>query len=583
MDVDIEDVVRIKKHPIDKRKKMYLKYMTNRTYSSAEEFNKIFKKAARYFRVSISKCELYNKAIDENINNKSFKNYCITHSSRSHSGVCVISTMMAPEMHFKINKTTYNKKFTCKYDCAFCPNDPTQARSYPREEPVPMRGSANDFDVVRQAHSRMSVLKANHHPIDKIEWLILGGTWSSFPHEYRKYYHCSLLFAANLWSEGINVCQIVNQLNKPITLLKYLINKFKPKRTEWRDCVREMKSIEEEMEINKTSTCRVIGVTIETRPDEINLNELYFMRTLGITRIQMGFQHTNNKVLKKNNRGCSIEKCKSGLKIALENGFKVDGHWMPDLPGSNIALDYEMITKAFTDEDLRCDQIKLYPCQVLKYTKIAQWYNDKTYIPYSETNFDQLFELIIYAKSIIPKWVRTNRIVRDFPLKIIKGGLKVTHLNDLILQELKRRNIKCKCIRCNEVKRSIVDYNKAELLSCEYKSAGGIEYFISVEAEDKLLGFCRLRLNPSGVKHIHSMLDSAAIIRELHVYGITTSKGCEFTQHRGFGKQLVAKAESIAKQNNFKKMAIIAGVGVKKYYEQLGYTDESLYMIKQLN
>lgn len=557
--MDIEDIS-------ETSKDSFLKYMLARKYESSKEFTKNYSKGNLMFKANLSKTELFNQYQQQKIRNESFEKYCVIKSSRSHSGVCVISTIMAPEFFFNNKK----QKFTCKYDCFFCPNDPEQARSYPRTEPVPLRGSQNDFDVVRQAHSRMAVQEINHHTVDKLEWLVLGGTWSSFPKKYREEYHCSIFFSANLWSEGVNVCKIHKE------------NKLE--KEEWRKYVRKMKSIKEEMEINRKGNCRVIGVTVETRPDEINLEELRFMRNLGITRIQMGFQHTDNKVLKKVNRGCSIETCMKGLKLALNNGFKVDGHWMPDLPGSDPEMDMTMLREAFTNPNLVCDQVKIYPCQVLEYTKIKEWYDEKKYIPYAETDYHKLLRNVIYAKSIMPPWVRTNRIVRDFPVKSILGGLKKTHLGDIAYKQMEKLKINCMCIRCREVRRQEVDFSQAKLIVRTYISSGSNEYFISMEVGDTpgiLLGFCRLRINSKDVKDQFPELNGCALIRELHVYGQTTSKDKKHIQHQGIGKKLLKKAEEIALENDFEKIAVISGIGVQDYYLKRGYED-GFYMIKNL-
>lgn len=554
-------------------------FLIQQKYRSHEHFNKIFSKSGHTFRISVSKTHIYNvyqSIIEKNpkLVNADFEHFCVSKTSRSHSGVCVISTIMAPEMTFWRDGEETKEKFTCKYDCAFCPNDPEQARSYPRDEPVPLRGKQNDFDVVRQGHSRMRTLQANNHTVDKLEWLILGGTWSSFPREYREFYHCSIFFCANLWSEGINVCKICDELDD---------------KTTWRQHVRPMGTIREEMELNRKNTCRIIGITIETRPDEINLEELRFIRDLGCTRIQMGFQHTDNTVLKKNRRGCTIEQCMAGLRICMENGFKVDGHWMPDLPFSDPEKDRVAIERAFTDPELRCDQVKIYPTQVLDFTRIKKWYDAGTYIPYGETNFDKLFELIIYAKTIMPPWVRTNRIVRDFPTKIIKGGITQTHLHGMVLNEMKKRKIKCSCIRCREVKRDTVNHDRVQIIVREYESCGGTEYFISAEGPNietgdiKLLGFCRLRLNDKALERSRQFpeLYDCALVRELHVYGNTTSTGSKYTQHRGYGSALLERAEQIAMEHGWTKIAVISGIGVQDYYKARGYRD-GFYMTKSL-
>jgi len=620
-----EGVIRKSTFDVDTRNWFVLKYLLKFCVADTtfQQFNTELEKAKTRFKSGIQKTDLYNMYIaarnaDMVSNNVIFEQHCVSLSSRSHSGVCVISTIMAPEMHFIRDGRRTREKFTCKYDCAYCPNDPEQARSYPREEPVPLRGSQNEFCVVRQMHSRLAVLAFNNHTTDKLECLVLGGTWSSYPREYRAQYHLDMFFAANLYAEGVNVCEIQRAIAAS--------SEAKPAPDAWRAQVRACGTIEEEHCINSESSCRIIGCTIETRPDEITLAELRFMRELGITRIQLGLQHTNDEVLKKNLRGCSVARCKQALRLAYTNGFKVDGHWMPDLPYSNYEEDRKMLRTALTDEDLRCDQVKIYPTQVLRFTKIKEWYDAGTYKPYGEDP-ELLTALIYEAKLLMPPWVRTNRIVRDFPKKIVQGGLQEMHLSDVVLKRLKKNGQVCQCIRCSEVRRDVVDVSAAQLVVRQYYSCGGIEYFISyeilatentsetVKAEDVeekcymppgppappaprvaqsapvrrrvLLGFCRLRINPYDLDLSQQMhqLHGSALIRELHVYGPTISNGkhAAKVQHQGLGTRLIQEAEHIVRSRHpyYEKISVIAGVGTRKYYERLGY-QPGLYHSKKL-
>jgi histone acetyltransferase (RNA polymerase elongator complex component) len=377
--------------------------------------------------------------------------------------------------------------------------------------------------------------------------------------------------------------------------------------------VREMLPIEEEMERNRKGNCRIIGLTVETRPDQISPKELRLIRSLGSTRIQFGVQSSDNDVLNRNNRKCSIERAMRGLKTAVVNGFKIDCHWMPDLPGSNPEIDRKILDDAVRNPNLRADQLKIYPCQVLNDTLIYEWYTKGEYKPYAETEegFQQLIDILLEFKQKLPPWIRTNRIVRDFPKAIIRGGLNVTHLNDVLLKLLAKKGLRCKCIRCREIKRNEFEMNDVKLLVRKYRSYDGDEYFISFELfEDEdvstlaefteydefnnptnpnfkdgkwILGFCRLRLNGESKANFPE-LENCALIRELHVYGTTTDIGqhsSHSVQHRGFGKRMMKKAEEIAKENGWNKMAVIAGIGTQDYYAKLGY-DDGFYMTKNL-
>ena len=258
---------------------------------------------------------------------------------------------------------------------------------------------------------------------------------------------------------------------------------------------------------------------------------------------------------------------------------------MPDLPGSSPEIDLKMMQEFLDDHELQADFWKIYPCQVIKYTEIKKWYDNGTYKPYGETHPEILAEIICQIKKQIPPWIRINRIVRDFPGHSIMGGLKITNLRQIIKDTMKKKNWVCHCIRCREVRSCNINYSDCSFIERNYCGSNGEEYFISYESKDALCGFLRLRFNNPSQKPIFKCLENTAIIRELHVLGVMTPTGQQDKlkyQHFGIGKKLIKLAEKKAIEKNYKKIAIIAGVGTRQYYMKYGYTLCNTYMVKNI-
>ena len=421
-----------------------------------------------------------------------------------------------------------------------------------------------------------------------------------------------------------------------LTLVTFQIRSFYPKNYQEEFCrdifyaanvfyntleghpLRQRKSIEEEQLINESAKCRIIGITLETRPDHITITEIKRLRKYGCTRVQLGIQHTDNKLLKKVNRDHTVEQSAKGIKLLKENGFKVDGHFMPDLPGSTPEMDKAMFYRVLNGEDLQVDYMKIYPCTITPFTEIKKWYelpdsDPNKYKPYAETDVGRpLINLIKHVKSWMKPWIRLNRIYRDFPNQNIKkgeigaiGGIMLTNLRQIVKLEMDKDGLICKCIRCREVKGGSFNWDSAQVFIRTYRASGGIEYFISVESRDQhiLYGFVRLRFNdPNFNKRLKVLNDiecetgSAALIRELHVYGSLVKVDAKKTnasqpfvsqpfvsQHFGIGKRLLREAERIAKDAGYRKISVISGVGVRGYYRKLGYhNDAQGYLTKGL-
>jgi len=579
--------------------------LTKRIVACRRVQKQSFKKA-HMLHVLMSMREQGELDIDEQ-GFENLRKLLVKKGGKSNSGVLVVTVLTSP--YPKVGDTI--QKFSCQWNCYYCPDEPDQPRSYLHDEPSVLRANRNRFDAVLQFCDRAVTLAMNGHPVDKIELLILGGTWASYPVEYQESFIRDLFYAANT----------------------FFVRSDKRARV----------SLAEEKALNEKAQCKIIGITLETRPDCITEAELRRFRKFGCTRIQLGIQHTSDAILKKINRGCTTADTKRALRLLKDSCYKVDIHLMPNLPGASPDIDRAMFKEMLNDEDLHADQWKIYPCETTPWTVIQKWYESGKYKPYSEA---ELLEVLIEAKAQVHPWIRLNRVIRDIPSQYILGGVNNPSMRQVIQDEMHRRNMSCKCIRCREVRDQTP--SEIELVVRRYNASGAIEYFISFEtpSRDTIMGFARLRINklvgtvvdesvepqkqfssaatidestrpgrsqskskrgrsksPAAglleqkrklqlpdemTEHLTPFpeLQGAALIRELHVYGQlipTISKGSK-TQHVGLGKQLMAEAERIAATHDAAKVAVIAGVGVRDFYRKIGYDleGESEMMIKYL-
>ena len=473
---------------------------------------------------------------------------------KSHSGVLVITVFMGPG------------PFSCPKDCHYCPNQPGIARSYLLREPGVLRGYRNGWDPIRQFNDRALALENNGHVVDKIELIILGGTFSFYPKDYVEEFITASFYAANTYFDA--------------------------------PPYRPMGSLSSEIHANETAECRIIGITAETRPDYINKTELRRFRILGITRVQLGIQHLDDEILNKVNRDCPTYKAAMAIKLLLDCGFKVDAHWMPDLPGSSFDKDMSLFEFLLSSSNTKfqVDQWKVYPTMTTPFTQIKKWHEEGTYKPYAEEDGgSKMVELMLFILRHSPYKLRLNRIVRDIPNNYILGGENRPNLRQLLASKMQERGILCKDIRERECKGQCLNIDDATLFVDTFATDGGTEYYCSVEnsARTVLYGHLRLRLrdniqdstDPS--MFLYPSLAGAALIRELHTYGkIVAVRGGDtekVTQHHGVGKQLMKRAEEIAVSQGYKRIAVISGVGVRGYYEKLNYKLEDTYMVKELS
>ena len=521
-----------------------------------------------------------------------FEQAMVKKATRGHSGVNVV-TIFTSGTQFGNGDENSIKNGGCPKNCHYCPFEkdasgtPTQPRSYLSTEPGNLRATQNKHHPIGQMFCRLDTLEQMGHinPFyeknsSKLEMIISGGTFNFYPQEYIEWFVTCMYFAANVYFE------------------------YKETGTFSRD----ISTYEEEQMINEIAPLRIIGLTIETRPDyldprkfEKNCDDQFkvirFFRKLGVTRVQIGLQHTNDEVLKFVNRDCTDQDNREAIYFLKQNGFKVDGHWMLDLPMparlNPIEEDSKMIGTVLSDPDYELDQWKIYPTAVtfdanntIPHSKISEWYRDGEYKPYAEIdNGKHLEEIIFQAMKMMKPWIRVNRIIRDFPEISIEGGVSCPNMRNNIDERMKKEKVMCKCIRTREIKLQKVNYDTVVLKVRHYEGSNGDEYFISFETDDEkiLIGYLRLRLNRTNDSTMPE-LQNTAFIRELHVLGKHTelNKDAQGSQHRGYGRRLIEEAEKIAQEKGFKRIAIISGVGVREYYRKFGYTISSTYMVKEL-
>ncbi|MBU4338902.1 tRNA uridine(34) 5-carboxymethylaminomethyl modification radical SAM/GNAT enzyme Elp3 [Patescibacteria group bacterium] len=483
------------------------------------------------------------------------KNLLRVRKVRSQSGVAVVAVL--------------TKNFGCPGHCLYCPTEKGMPKSYLSNEPAVMRAIASDFDPYRQVQTRIEGLEASGHPTDKVELIIIGGTFGSIPDKYRYEFIKRCFQAANNFN--INT--------------KYEIRNTKQVRNHKSETLKQVKRI------NEKAKHRIVGITIETRPDYISEKEILKLRELGVTRVELGVQNIYDDVLKINKRGHNISQTIEATRLLKDAGFKINYHMMPNLPGSSIYRDKKMFRELFSNENFQPDILKIYPTVVVKNSELYQWWKRGKYKPCSDK---QLLDLLIDIKKSIPPYVRIMRLIRDIPAQSIVAGSKISNLRQIIEQKTRENLVRCRCIRCREigkVKSEKLKVKSLELIRRNYNASGGKEIFLSLEnvKNDKLYALLRLRI-PSEFfthkKHFIGALQNAAIIREAHTYGQLVpiaQKGKKNAQHIGLGKQLIAEAERISREEfGAKKITVISGVGVRDYYRKLGYRLKNEYMVKNL-
>ena len=511
--------------------------------------------------------------------------------------------------------TVLTKPFPCPGECIFCPNDIRMPKSYLADEPGAQRAEHNAFDPYLQTYIRLAALHDTGHPTEKIEMIILGGTWSFYPESYQIWFIKRIFDAmhdfgkgidnrdevwqaiketsqfdpaqghSNVLIEGVTFEHSYNQVvqtiyEKEITRSRQAAHGIKNGVIE-RTAITEFATWEE-LEAahteNESAKCRCVGLVIETRPDHISEEEVLRVRRLGCTKVQIGFQSLNDEVLRLNKRGHNVAASRRAVKLLRQTGFKIHAHWMPNLYGSSPEADVADYEKLFGDPDFRPDELKVYPCSLIESAELMQYYKRGDWQPYSE---EELLGVLQQAFNSTPSYCRLTRVIRDIPSTDIVVGNKKTNFRQIVENSLNKRSLE---IRSREIRHKEVSFEDLHLDIVEYDGGCADELFLQyVTAENDIAGFLRLSLPKE--EPLTDELEDSAMIREIHVYGqaLKIGKSAEGkAQHLGLGKRLIEKAIEIAREAGYAKLAVISSVGTRDYYRQRGFYDGHLYQFRDL-
>ncbi|MBI2444703.1 MAG: tRNA uridine(34) 5-carboxymethylaminomethyl modification radical SAM/GNAT enzyme Elp3 [Candidatus Magasanikbacteria bacterium] len=561
---------------------------------------------------------------------------------RSRSGVAVITSLVKP--------------YPCPGLCVYCPLDERMPKSYLSDEPAAARALRLKFDPYEQMARRIEALEGNGHPADKIELIIKGGTWNAYPLAYQYWFVLESFRGANEADQRSAESAITVKDRMSEGVVDGFPTRAVPTqsgsstegvyhdRTTRREKIHHAKAIHQltehspldelrkalrrEQQRNERARHRLIGLTLETRPDCITPKSLWQMRELGCTRVELGVQHTDDAILALTKRGHNSARAKQATKLLKDFGFKTDYHLMPQLPGATPEADLAMLREIFSNPDYRPDMIKIYPCTVVPGSELYEWWQQGRYRAYPTEELIRILK--IFKSQIVPRYCRISRLIRDIPGQYIKEGNKITNLRQVIQEQLRQAGLRCPCLRCREVGHQLLSSKyqvasiKPRLFADKYEASGGTEYFLSFEDARRrvVFAFCRLRLGyptdcelpgqarsrqtsslgaqsrlsrdehleclprPSDqMNQLRNDIPYPAYLRELHTYGQLVSIGAknnQASQHTGLGKRLVREAEAIARAARVDKLAVIAGVGVRDYYRRLGYRREKTYMVKKI-
>ncbi|MDD3144565.1 MAG: tRNA uridine(34) 5-carboxymethylaminomethyl modification radical SAM/GNAT enzyme Elp3 [Candidatus Gracilibacteria bacterium] len=534
-----------------------------------DDFHKIKNKIYSIYKIkkpysSIELIERYNELIasSEIEENLFFQKILRKKGVRSQSGVTVISLL--------------TKFWGCPGQCVYCPSFEGLPKSYIPNEPAVQRAELNKFDPIKQIHNRLRALEITGHKIEKNDIRIIGGTWSVYPLKYQQDFIKGVYDAFNTYDE-MKVFIEKTELSGD-KFASFKINEtYKAKISS---------SIEEAKKLNETSRCRVIGVAIETRPDWINPEEIKRLRSYGVTRVEIGYQTTFDEINELNKRGHGNVESIKATKMLKDAGFKVVAHMMPNLLGSNPEMDIQSLARIFDDQAFKPDELKIYPMMVTDKSELTEIWKAGGFKAYDDQT---LINLTATLESMIPEYVRLNRTYRDIPASEILEGSHLANLRQIVEEKLKAEGIKMVDIRHREIKFAKNDPKKAVLNDFKYEASDGVEHFLTFEDPEDRTIFSLLRLRLPSINNeileVLPELKNAALIREIHTFGDQLSigeAGSTFGQHIGFGKRLIERSELLSKEAGYTKIAVIAGVGVRGYYEKRGYVLEGEYMVKYL-
>lgn len=478
-----------------------------------------------------------------------------------------------------------SKPLKCPHGrCIYCPGGPKSffgnvPQSYTGKEPATMRALRNHFDPYLQIFNRLEHYILIGHLPDKVELIIMGGTFPSYSFAYQESFVKYALKAMNDFSglffrKGeLDFAKFKNFFELPGEIgSKQRASRMQAKALKLKNSRAAV--LEQEQKRNEKAKVRCCGMTIETRPDFATLKHANQMLKLGCTRVEVGVQSVYDSALKKVERGHSVKDTIAAFRTLKDLGFKINAHYMLGLPDVSEKKDLQGLKELFRNPDFKPDMLKIYPCMVLHGTKLYGMWKKMKYVPLTT---EQAAGMIIEFKKTAPEWVRIMRVQRDIPTNATEAGVGMTNLRQYIHALMRKKGIKCRCIRCREIREGAA--GKIHLVVRDYNASKGREFFISAESNDSIIGFCRLRFPSQSLRK--DIAEDSALVRELHVYGPAAQIGRKgIVQHKGIGRMLLSAAESIAKKNHRKKVVVISGIGAREYYKKFGYNLEGPYMVK---
>ena len=526
---------------------------------------------------------------------------------RTASGVATITVITRPH--------------TCSSNCIYCPCDLRMPKSYLANEPACQRAELTFFDPYVQVAARLQALHQMGHSTDKVELIVLGGTWSDYPEGYQYWFIKELFRALNEWPSSPSYIQdrldwytSFGLQNSEDALSSFvaeqqaavfedtatynqafhkLYDTSQPHQSAWSQMESTYDELVEQQHVNETAAARVVGLVIETRPDTITPDNLRMFRQLGCTKIQIGIQSTRQEILDANKRQMSAAQIKRAFSLIRLYGFKIHSHLMVNLLGATPEADKQDFKTFVTDPGFLPDEIKLYPCALVSGTQLVQKYREGAWQPYDK---DELVDVLVQDVLNTPPYVRISRMIRDISATDILVGNKHTNLRQMVEQELAAEDVarRVQEIRFREINQQQVHAAELTLQDFTYTTAVSDEHFLQwVTTNNKIAGFCRLSLPhwdklTSGACDVSAdellVQPGQAMIRELHVYGQALSLGSEgmSAQHQGLGQKLLAKASSIAAEAGYTSLNVISSIGTRAYYRAQGFTDAGLYQQKAL-
>jgi elongator complex protein 3 len=488
--------------------------------------------------------------------------------------------------------TVLTKPFPCPGRCIFCPNDVRMPKSYLADEPGAQRAAINHFDPYLQTWNRLDAYRAIGHPTEKVELIVLGGTWSYHPEAYQIWFVERCLAALNDFGAGIDRRGDVRVAFDDFTPEDESDRSYNGVVTQhlrhglegellagWESA--SWGQLEATQVANENAACRSVGLVVETRPDHLSEDEVVRIRRLGCTKVQIGYQSLSDEVLARNARGHDVEATRQAMRLLRGAGFKVHAHWMPNLLGSSPQRDREDFAHIFGDADFRPDELKIYPCSLIETAELMDYHRRGEWAPYSH---DELLEVLADALGRVPRYCRVTRVIRDISSEDIVVGNKLTNFRQIAEAELARRGGRCSDIRAREIRGRRFEAEALELRETEYETSIGRELFLEfVTEEDHIVGFLRLAL-PDGSAHIEE-ISGSAMIREVHVYGAALGLGLrseQRAQHRGLGQQLIEAAAVRSRAAGYSDLAVISAIGTRPYYRKQGFEDGALYQHRSL-